>query len=159
MTDKPYKTTFKHLVNLQEHVGKEVGLTEWMTIDQESINKFAKLTGDEQWIHIDPERSAKESPYKKTIAHGFMVLSYASKFAYATMEISDITFGLNYGFDKVRFMNATPVDSRIRGRISILDYEQKDANSVKYKMQIVFEIEDEEKPACVADWLGMAYTA
>ena len=159
MTDKPYKTTFKHLVDMEAHVGKEIGLTEWMTIDQDSINKFAKLTHDEQWIHIDPVRSAKESPYKKPIAHGFMILSFASKFAYEVLEISDITFGLNYGFDKIRFMNATPVDARIRGRISLMDYQQKEANSVKYKMKIVFEIEGAEKPACVGEWLGMAYTA
>ncbi len=159
MTDKPYKTTFKHLIDLEASVGKEIGLTEWMTIDQESINAFAKLTHDEQWIHIDPERSAKESPYKKPIAHGFMVLSFASKFAYEAMAISDVTFGLNYGFDKIRFMNATTVGSRIRGRFILMNFEKKEANSAKYKVKIVFEIEGEEKPACVGEWLGMAYTA
>jgi len=159
MIDKPYKTTFEQLADLPAHIGKEIGLSEWMTIDQESINAFAKLTHDEQWIHVDPERSAKESPYKKTIAHGFMVLSFASKFVYEVMAITDVTFGLNYGFDKIRFMNATPVGSRIRGRFSLMDYEKKDENSAKYKMKIVFEIEGEEKPACVGEWLGMAYTS
>jgi len=159
MTDKPYKTTFKHLADLEASVGKEIGLTDWMTIDQESINAFAKLTHDEQWIHVDPVRSAKESPYKKPIAHGFMVLSFASKFSYEAMAISDITFGLNYGFDKIRFMNATTVGSRIRGRFTLMDYEKKETNSAKYKVQIIFEIEGEEKPACIGEWLGMAYTA
>jgi len=159
MTNEPYKTTFKHLNDLEAHVGKEIGLSDWKSIDQKSINAFAKLTGDEQWIHIDPKRSAKESPYKKTIAHGFMILSFASKFAYEVIAISDVTFGLNYGFDKIRFMNATPVDTRIRGRFSLMEFEKKEANSAKYKMKIVFEIEGQEKPACIGEWLGMAYTA
>lgn len=159
MTNQPYKTTFKHLNDLEAHVGKEIGLTEWMTIDQKSINEFAKLTDDEQWIHVDPERAAKESPYKKTIAHGFMVLSFASKFSYEVMAIDDVVFGLNYGFDKIRFMNATPVDSRIRGRFSLMEFEKKDDKNAKYKMLVTFEIEGQEKPACVGEWLGMAYTA
>ena len=104
---QPYKTTFESLYDMEAYIGKEFGLSDWMTIDQESINAFAKNTEDEQWIHIDPVRCAKESPYKKTIAHGFMVLSLASKLIYEVMTISDLTFGLNYGFDKVRFMNAT----------------------------------------------------
>ncbi len=159
MTDKSYKTSFKQLTDLEAHVGKEIGLSDWLTIDQESINAFAKVTDDEQWIHVDPERSAKESPYKKPIAHGFLVLSFASKFSYEVMAIADVTFGLNYGFDKIRFMNATPVDARIRGRFSLMNFEQKNANSAKYKMKIVFEIEGQEKPACIGEWLGMAYTA
>jgi len=158
MINEPYKTTFKHLADLEASVGNEIGLTDWMTIDQESINAFAKLTHDEQWIHVDPVRSAKESPYKKPIAHGFMVLSFASKFSYEAMAISDITFGLNYGFDKIRFMNATTAGSRIRGRFTLMDYVKKEENSAKYKVQIVFEIEGEKKPACVGEWLGMAYT-
>ena len=156
---QPYNITFESLYDMEAYIGKEFGLSDWMTIDQESINAFAKNTEDEQWIHIDPERCAKESPYKKTIAHGFMVLSLASKLIYEVMTISDLTFGLNYGFDKVRFMNATVVDSRIRGRFSLLEFEKKDDKSAKYKMKIVFEIEGEEKPACVAEWLGMGYTA
>lgn len=143
---------------MKNHVGKELGLSDWITIDQESIDQFAKLTHDEQWIHCDPERAAKESPYGKTIAHGFFVLSFASQFSYQTLAVEDVTFGLNYGFDKVRFVNATPVDARIRGRLSLLEWTAKDEKSAKYKFQISIEIEGEEKPAVVAEWLGMSYT-
>lgn len=159
MTDKPYKTTFESLYNMEAHIGKEFGLSDWMTIDQESIIAFAELTDDEQWIHVDPERCAKESPYKKPIAHGFMVLSFASKFAYEVMAIKDLTFGLSYGFDKIRFMNATPVGARVRARFTMIEFDKKEDNSAKYKMKIVFEIEGEDKPVCVAEWLGMGYTA
>ena len=158
MTDKPYKTSFQKLMDLETHLEKEIGLTDWITINQKDIDAFAKLTNDEQWIHVDPERSAKESPYKKTIAHGFLVLSFASKFSYEVMEVADVTFGVNYGFDKIRFMNAVPVDSRIRGRFSLMEFEKKDEKSAKYKMKVVFEIEGEEKPAIVGEWLAMAYT-
>lgn len=155
-TNKPYKTTFKHLVDMEQHVGKELGLTEWFTIDQAAITAFAKLTHDEQWIHVDPERAAKESPYKKTIAHGFMVLAFASKFAYETFEVQDAVMGVNYGTDKVRFISPTPVDARIRGRLSLEAFEPKN-NGYKYKINIVFEIEGQEKPACIAEWLALAY--
>lgn len=87
-----------------------------------------------------------------------MVLSFASKFSYEAMAISDVIFGLNYGFDKIRFMNATTVGSRIRGRFTLMDFEKKEANNAKYKVQIIFEIEGKDKPACIGEWLGMAYT-
>ena len=156
MTNTPYKTTFKHLSDMQEQIGKEVGLSEWITIDQATINAFAKLTRDEQWIHVDPERAAKESPYKKPIAHGFLVLSFASDFSFQCLGFENVTMGVNYGFDKVRFINATPVDARIRGRVSILAYEQKE-QAAKYKLGLSIEIEGQEKPACVAEWIAMAY--
>lgn len=157
ISQKPYATKLEHLSELASLVGKELGLTEWVTIDQQRIDDFAKTTEDEQWIHVDAERSAKESPYKKTIAHGFLVLSLASKFTYETFSVGDVTMGVNYGMDKVRFPNATPVDAQIRGRISLMEYKAIPGGA-KYKMKVVFEINGQEKPACVAEFLAMAYT-
>jgi acyl dehydratase len=156
MTNEAYKTVIPHLSDLHKYVGKELGLSGWMAITQEDINVFAKLTGDEQWIHVDPVRAAKESPYGTTIAHGFMILSYASKFSYETLEIGDVEMGLNYGLDKLRFTSPTPVGSRVRGRISLIEVEDKPPG-LKYKISIVFECEGQEKPVCVAEWLAMAY--
>ena len=156
MTDTAYKTTFDSLADMQEYVGKEIGLSDWLTVDQESVNTFAKLTKDEQWIHIDVERSTKYSPYKTTIAHGFFVLSFASHFAESCMAIKDVKMGVNYGLDRVRFTSATPVGAKIRGRISLLEYEIKDGGA-KYKLKLVMELAGQEKPACIAEWIGVAY--
>ena len=156
MTREPYKTTIPHLADLPRYIGRELGLSDWVTITQEDINAFAKLTGDEQWIHVDPARAARESPFKCTVAHGFMILSYASKFSYETLEIGDVGMGLNYGLDKLRFTSPTPVGSRIRGRVTLLKVEEKPPG-VKYKLGIVFEREGQEKPVCVAEWLAVGY--
>lgn len=156
MKDQPYQTQFKGIAEMQKYVGREIGLSKWKLIDQDTINAFAKLTGDQQWIHVDEEKSAQFSPYKKTVAHGFLVLSLASKFASEAYQIQDIAMGLNYGFEKVRFPNAVPVGSKVRGRVSLLDFEAI-TGGAKYKLKIVFELEGQEKPACVAEWLLMVY--
>ncbi len=156
MTHQAYRTVIARLTDLPRYVGRELGLTEWHTITQEDITAFAKLTGDEQWIHVDPQRAARESPYGTTIAHGFMVLAYAAKFSYACLEIEDVAMGVNYGLDKLRFTSPTPVNSRIRGRISLLEVAEKPPG-VKYKLAIIFEREGQDKPVCVAEWLAMAY--
>lgn len=156
MTTKPYQTTFEHLSDMPEYLGREIGLSEWLAIDQASVNAFAKLTRDEQWIHTDREKSAKYSPYKTTIVHGFMVLSFASHFARECMKLKQVGMGVNYGLDKVRFTSAVPVGANIRGRISLLEYEAREGGA-KYKMKVIIELEGQEKPACVAEWIGMAY--
>ena len=143
---------------MQDYIGKEIGLSEWLTIDQETINGFAKLTKDEQWIHVDVEKSAKYSPYKTTIAHGFLVLSLASHFSYECLAFKDVGMGVNYGLDKVRFTNATPVGAKIRGRISLMEYETKEGGA-KYKLKLVMELDGQEKPACIAEWIGLAYNS
>ena len=152
----PYATNFKKIADLEGHLGKELGLSEWITISQERIQKFAEATNDLQWIHVDVERSAKESPYGTTIAHGFLVLSMASAFSYQCYSFENIKMGLNYGLDKVRFMNAVKAGAELRGRISLMDYQPVDGGA-KYKLKVVFEIKGEEKPACVAEFLAMAY--
>jgi len=154
-TTTPYATQLKELEELKDYVGKELGLTEWMTMER--INSFAEATEDMQWIHTDPKRSAAFSPYKKTVAHGFLVLSLASKISYDAFSIENIVMGVNYGLDKVRFPNATKSDAKLRGRVSLMAYDAIPGGA-KYKMKIVFELEGEEKPACVAEFLAMAYT-
>ena len=156
LSDKPYATEIKHLAGLKNYVGKELGLSDWSTITQEQINTFGSVTGDNQWIHTDPEMAVKHSPYKKPIAHGFLILSLASKFCFETFKILDISMGLNYGLDKVRFVNAVLVDSSIRARISLLTVEEIQGG-MRYKMKLVFEIKDQEKPACVAEFIAQAY--
>lgn len=156
--NQPYQTRIDHLKDLDQWVDQEIGLSPWSEIDQERISTFARITEDEQWIHVDTERSSKESPYGTTIAHGFMVLSLASKMVYETLHVSDVVMGLNYGLDKVRFMNAVPVGSQIRGRVFLLNVEPFE-NGAKYKLKIIFELQGQEKPACVAEFLAHAYTA
>jgi acyl dehydratase len=156
-TTTPCSTQLKELEELKDYVGKELGLTEWMTMEQERINSFAEATEDMQWIHTDPERSAAFSPYKKTVAHGFLVLSLASKISYDAFSIENVVMGVNYGLDKVRFPNATKSGAKLRGRVSLMEYDAIPGGA-KYKMKIVFELEGEEKPACVAEFLAMAYT-
>lgn len=152
----PYATHFQKIADLEGYLGKELGLSEWTTISQERIQKFAESTNDLQWIHVDVERSAKESPYGTTIAHGFLVLSMASAFSYQCYSFENIKMGLNYGLDKVRFMNAVKADAELRGRISLMDYKAVDGGA-KYKLKVIFEIKGEEKPACVAEFVAMVF--
>ncbi len=156
MTDTAFKTIFESPEDMQAYIGKEVGLSEWLTVNQEMISQFGELTKDEQWIHCDPERAAKESPFKKTIAHGFLSLSMFTWFLENCIILKGIKMGLNYGFDKIRFINTVQVDARVRGRINLIGIDQKE-DSLKFKYQVTVEIEGEEKPAIVAEWLGMAF--
>lgn len=140
---------------MQEVVGQEIGLTEWMTIDQDRIDTFAKATGDYQWIHTDPELSRMHSPYGTTIAHGFLVLSLASKFIYECYHVDDVSMGVNYGLDRVRFPSSTPVDSKLRARVRLNEFEAIEKGA-KLTMEMVFEVEGHDKPSCVAEFIAMA---
>jgi acyl dehydratase len=125
-----HRTTFKQLSDVKDAIGKEIGLSDWMTITQEQVNTFAKVTQDEQWIHVDIEKSKKHSPYGTTIAHGFFVLSLASKFAEELVSFEGVKMMVNYGMDKVRFPNATPVGAELRARLSVMDYEKNQTGHV-----------------------------
>jgi len=139
--------------------GNEEGVGEWHIVDQAQINQFADATLDHQFIHIDPEKSAKLSPYKVTIAHGFLTLSLiphlgssvppASKEAY-----NGVVMGVNYGLDRVRFMSPVKVDSRVRARRELVSAELKGSNTIQLKHKVTVEIEGEDKPACVAESLS-----
>ena len=154
--NKAYSTEVNELSDLKNYVGKEIGLSEWTTITQDQINTFAKITDDNQWIHISPELCEKHSPYKKPVAHGFLVLSLAPKFCYETLKLNNVSMAVNYGCDKVRFMNATRVNSSIRARISVISFEDI-KGGIKYKLKIIYELKDQEKPACVAEFISIAY--
>tara|TARA_B100001996_G_C18561609_1_gene554795 strand:- start:416 stop:904 length:489 start_codon:yes stop_codon:yes gene_type:complete len=154
--NKPYYTEINKLSDLIDYVGKEIGLSEWITIKQDQIDAFAKITGDNQWIHINPKLCKKHSPYKTTVAHGFFVLSLAPKFCYETLKFKNVSMGINYGCDRVRFMNATKVNSSIRARISLISCD-KIKGGVRYKLSIIYELKDQQKPACVAEFISIAY--
>ncbi|MEL7424747.1 MAG: MaoC family dehydratase [Bacteroidota bacterium] len=155
-TQTPYSTTVASISELKEYMGLEIGLSPWITINQERIDQFAETTEDRQWIHIDPDRAAQFSPFGSTIAHGFLVLSFASKIVYDTYQVTNVKMGLNYGLDRVRFINPVRVNSQIRGRVRLLDLETL-PNGGKLKVEITFEIMGEEKPACVAEFIGMVF--
>ena len=151
-----YATEISQLSDLKNYIGKELGLSEWTTISQNQIDTFARTTDDNQWIHVNPALAKKHSPYKEPIAHGFLILSLASKFCYETVKLLDVGMGVNYGLDKVRFMNATPVGSLVRARVSLISTEDV-TGGLRYKMKLVFELKGQEKPACVAEFIALAY--
>ncbi|MFH1090101.1 MAG: MaoC family dehydratase [Pseudomonadota bacterium] len=140
---------------LKNQVGKEIGLSEWFEITQDRINDFAECTLDNQWIHVDVER-AKNGPFGQTIAHGALVLSllYHLSKDFAIIP-TNVSFSMNYGFDKVRFMNPVPVGSRIRIRASVSDVSDRGGGRYLMKINNVFELEGSDKPACVAEALAM----
>ena len=155
--ENAYSTKFKELTELKNFIGKELGLTSWMQMSQKKIDDFAEITDDKQWIHTDPDKSALYSPYKKTVAHGFLVLSMVSRISFNAFSIKNVVAGINYGLDRVRFPNATKSDSAYRGRVSLMEFTVIPGGA-KYKLKIVIEIQGEEKPACVAEFLALAYT-
>ncbi len=138
-------------------IGTQTGLSEWVTIDQARIDTFAEITDDPQWIHTDPVRAAAETPFGGTIAHGFLTLSMASKFAIETFTKFDgQTMGINYGFNKVRFLSPVLSGDRIRGRFKLNSVLQKSATQLLQEHELTIEIEGKETPALIANWLGMA---
>jgi len=138
-------------------VGQHNGTTEWILIDQAKINGFADVTGDHQWIHVDIER-AKQGPFGGPIAHGFLTLSLLPVFSYAgKYSIEGAKMSINYGLNKVRFINPVPVGSRVRSNMVITAIEEKKPNQILVTNTHTIEIEGQEKPACVAEALGMIF--
>ena len=127
-------------------------------MSQDKVNLFADLTHDDQWIHIDSEKAAKYSPYKKTIAHGFLVLSFATQIVSQTVKINNIALAVNYGLNKVRFPNATPANSKFRGKVSLINLEDLQGG-LKFTLKIIIEVEGEIKPVCVAETISLVYKA
>ena len=142
-----------HVELLESNIGESLGTSNWQTVTQDMINQFADLTGDNQWIHVDTEK-AKMSPFGSTIAHGFLVLSLAPKLVAEMLTLEGIRLGLNYGFDKVRFVSPIPVNSEVRMSATLTAVERDDSK-VKATMQLVFEIKGSDKPAIVAEWLNV----
>ena len=140
-------------------VGTKMGPTGWVKVDQDRVDTFAACTGDHQWIHVDVER-AKSGPFGGTIAHGFLTLSLASAMSYdAVRPLDGVAMGVNYGFDKLRFLAPVPAGSRVRGRFKLLSAEDKGGGRWLIKHELTIEIEGGEKPALIAEWLGMQMVA
>lgn len=141
--------------DLQSLIGQEVGVSRWIEIDQARIDAFARITEDEQFIHVDPE-AARATPFGGTIAHGFLTLSLASAMSYdAVKPLEGVVMGVNYGFDKLRFLAPVPAGSKVRGRFKLLSAEDKGGGRWLLKHELTVEIEGGDKPALIAEWLGM----
>jgi len=147
--------SFEHLTDLQPLVGQELGVSEWVSVEQERIDQFADATGDHQWIHIDPVRAAA-GPFKTTVAHGFLTLSMLPEMSASAFEVRDTRMGVNYGLNRVRFPAPVPSGSRLRGRFKLLSYEPIEGGA-----QLTFEVTMERagsaKPVCVAESVGRRF--
>ena len=142
---------------IADFVGKETGVSDWVVIDQERINQFADVTEDHQFIHIDPEAAAK-TPFGTTIAHGFLTLSMLSKLAAdSVIVLEGVKMGVNYGFEKVRFVTPVKAGKNIRGRYTLMSADTKVPGQWTLKYAVKVEIEGEAKPALVAEWLTMQF--
>ncbi|MEV6426130.1 MaoC family dehydratase [Nocardia sp. NPDC051463] len=142
-------TDFADFDALRAAVGTELGASDWITIDQERIDRFAEATGDDQWIHVDPERAAA-GPYGQTIAHGFLTLSLLVPITRQVMTVSAARMAINYGLDRVRFLAPIPVGGRIRGTVTLTSVTDV-PGGVQALRHVAIELEGAERPACVAD--------
>jgi Acyl dehydratase len=135
-------------------VGQVLGISKWITVDQPMIDTFADATLDHQFIHVDPRRAATESPFGGTIAHGFLTLSLLSAMNYDCLpKIREQTMGLNYGFEKIRFMSPVRCGSRVRGHFTLTDCRFRGAGMLMTNYDVSVEIENERKPALTASWI------
>jgi acyl dehydratase len=148
-------TVINGLDDLKGRVGEELGVSDWVEVTQDAIDAFAADTGDHQWIHVDPER-AKDTPFGGTIAHGLYTLSLGPQFSYALFEVTGVAFGLNYGYNKVRFPAPLPVGSRVRMRATLTAAEDV-PGGVQFTVTQTFEREGGDKPVCVAEALARVY--
>lgn len=144
----------------QAMVGKEIGVSSWHLIDQPRIDSYADVIEDHQFIHVDPERARKETAFGTTIAHGFLTMSLLSIMSYEVMPvIAGTTMGVNYGFDKLRFISPVRSGKRVRGRFVLAEARLRKPNELQSRTNVTVEIEGEDKPALVAEWLGLIYFA
>lgn len=145
------------VAELKDHVGKELGKSDWLTIDQQRINQFAECTGDHQFIHVDPEK-AKHTPFGSTIAHGFLSLSLIPMLMEKIMVLPQgLKMAVNYGMDSVRFIQPVKVDSRVRLVVTLTDANEKNPGQWLLKARAVLEIEGQEKPAYIAEPLTLCF--
>ena len=147
---------FAHLQDLQAQIGQEIGLSDWVTVDQKRIDLFAQATGDHQWIHVDPVKAAK-GPFGKTIAHGFLTLSLLPELFAKAFDIGDVRMGVNYGLNKVRFTAPVPADGRVRGRFVLREYQPLEGGA-QLTVEATIELEGSGKPACIAETISRRYT-
>ena len=148
----------EHAADLKAYEGKEIGVSDWYTVTQEQIDKFADATGDHQWIHVDVERASKEMPGGKTIAHGLLSLSLTPMFMRSVMGLKGLKNTLNYGADRIRYLSPVPAGSKLRGRVSIAEAEDVPPNGLRVHYRVAIEIEGGQRPACVAEVIGLHYS-
>ena len=144
------------VTTIRTRLGEELAVSDWLEISQDRINQFADATGDHQWIHIDPVRAAAESPFKSTIAHGFLTLSLVSTLVRSALHFTGLRMAINYGLNKVRFVSPVPAGSRVRARIAPSAFDAV-TGGVQVTWQIVVEREHHDKPCCVAEWIVRYY--
>ena len=144
------------VAELRELVGQEIAVTDWFAITQERVNQFAEATGDHQWIHLDVERSKRESPYGTTIAHGFLTLSLLPMIMQSAVSMPEAKLSVNYGLNKVRFPAPVPVGSKVRGRLSLNEVEDIEGG-VQVTWLVSIEREGGDKPVCVAESIARRY--
>jgi acyl dehydratase len=149
--------TLEYPKDWKAHVGKELGPSEWWTVDQPMIDKFAEATGDHQWIHVDVERCKRDMPGGKTIAHGYLTLSLVPRMAATLSKVEKRRHGINYGSNKVRFINPVPAGARIRLRQRIANVEDVSGNGIRVTSEMTVEIEGQDKPALIAETIGVQY--
>jgi acyl dehydratase len=147
---------YKTLAELQALVGQELGVSDWVAIEQSRIDLFAQATGDHQWIHTDPVRAAA-GPFGATVAHGFLTLSLLPLLFDTGFQVADVKMGINYGLNRVRFMAPVRVGSRVRGRFKLLAYEPLEGGA-QLVVEATVELEGASKPACVAETVSRRYT-
>lgn len=145
------------LASYSDKIGTEVGVSRWIIVDQPMIDAFAETTLDTQWIHVDPDRAARETPFGGAIAHGFLTLSLASRMAYDCFDmLPGQAMGINYGFEKLRFLSPVAAGSRVRGRFLLKEARMRSETELLRTNILTIEIEGQDKPALVAEWLGLA---
>ena len=147
---------YAHLADLQTLVGRPIGTSDWLTVDQQRIDLFAQSTGDHQWIHTDPVRAAA-GPFGATVAHGFLTLGLVPMLFESGFAIDDVRMGVNYGLNRVRFAAPVRVNSRLRGHFKLLVYEPLDGGA-QLTVQVTVELEGSTKPACVAETVSRRFT-
>ena len=147
---------FESLADLRACVGQEVAVSDWETITQQRIDRFAEATGDFQWIHVDPERAAR-GPFGKTIAHGYLTLSMLPHFFERTIELRGVKMGVNYGLNKVRFTSPVPVDTELRARFRLVSIEDIPDNGAQMVWLVTFEKKGSDRPVCVAESISRRY--
>ncbi len=150
--------TFRSYSEVLASIGQEVAVSDWITITQAQIQMFADATGDQQWIHTDPERAA-EGPFGAPIAHGFLTLSLLPQFFEGTFKIEGAKMGVNYGLNRVRFMAPVPVNSRLRARMTLQAAERIEPAGIQMTWQVTVEREGSDKPVCVAESLARSFGA
>ncbi|MCL4686793.1 MaoC family dehydratase [Myxococcota bacterium] len=149
-------TVFASPAELAAAVGRHLGWSDWLQIDQARIDQFAAATGDHQWIHVDPER-ARNGPFGRCIAHGYLTQSLVNHFLPQIVRVDGIAMGVNYGADRLRFPAPVPVGSRVRGGAELLEATPQKDGSVQVKYRVTVEIEDHDKPGCVIDTIARYY--